>query len=298
MLPYYRYCLSETEVHINKRESHQYLNYNSGFLIKLSMNQNLKNGSPQYEVDCQLNDILMSMSLIQIKAAMKLLAYQDLNAKYQLGLAKEYYVKKVGENEKINYIENYIEYFKAKYGPKKNEKQAQQIMTGLSQIEKGLKYEDIQVMREAAKYKMTHENEVDKIDEEITKLQGGGGFWGFFSSGPTEDQKKQIQALQEKKNKLLKENVDKGVQERLKKAQSGEVDTMRDIPDNFCLYRILLKLPSFYMDINKQNDEKMLSTEFTNFSVTGEMRKKGQLFNLLIDDVTAKQNQLEDKYKM
>ena len=298
MLPYYRYCLSETEVHINNKDSHQYLNYNSGFLIKLSMNQNLKNGQPQYAVDCQLNDILMSTSLIQIKAAMKLLAYQDLNAKYQLGLSKEYYVKKVSENDKMNYIDNYIEYFKAKYGPKKNEKQATQIMSGLSQIENGLKYEDIQVMREAAKYKMTHENEVDKIDDEINKLQGGGGFWGFFSSGPTEDQKNQIQALQEKKNKLLKENVNKGIQERLKRNQSQEIDTMKDIPDNFCLYKILLKLPSFYMDINKQFDEKMLSMEFTNFSITGEMRKKGQLFSLLIDDVTVKQYQLEDKYKM
>ena len=129
-------------------------------------------------------------------------------------------------------------------------------MSGLSQIEKGLKYEDIQVMREAAKYKMTHENEVDKIDDEINKLQGGGGFWGFFSSGPTEEQKKQIQALQEKKNKLLNENINKGIQERLKRKQSQEIDTMKDIPDNFCLYKILLKLPSFYMDINNGNLRK------------------------------------------
>ena len=74
------------------------------------MNENLKNGHPQYEVDCKLNDIIMSMSLVQIKAAMKLLAYQDLNSKYQLGLSKEYYIKVINEEEKLNYIENYIEY--------------------------------------------------------------------------------------------------------------------------------------------------------------------------------------------
>jgi len=50
---------------------------------------------------------------------MKLLAYQDLNAKYQIGLAKEYYVKVIGEEEKLNYIENYISYFNYKYGVKK-----------------------------------------------------------------------------------------------------------------------------------------------------------------------------------
>ena len=123
MLQYYRYCLSETEVHINDRNAHQYLNYNSGFEIKLAMNQNLKNGDPQYAADCQLNNLLLSMSLVQIKAAMKLLAYQDLNAKYQLGLSKEYYVKVLKEEDKITYIDSYIEYFKAKY-TKKDEKQA------------------------------------------------------------------------------------------------------------------------------------------------------------------------------
>ena len=119
MLNYYRYCLSETEVYINDRKAHQYLNFDSGFVIKLSMNTNLKNGRPQYEVECQLNKILMSMSLVQIKAAMKLLAYQDLNSKYQLGLAKEYYIKVLKENDKTTYIDSYIEYYKAKYGVKK-----------------------------------------------------------------------------------------------------------------------------------------------------------------------------------
>ena len=45
-----------------------------------------------------------------------------------------------------------------------------------------MKYEDIQIMREAAEYKLFHNSEIDKIDEQISKLEGGGGgFWGFFS---------------------------------------------------------------------------------------------------------------------
>jgi hypothetical protein len=201
MLNYYRYCLSETEVYINDRKAHQYLNFDSGFVIKLSMNTNLKNGRPQYEVECQLNKILMSMSLVQIKAAMKLLAYQDLNSKYQLGLAKEYYIKVLKENDKTTYIDSYIEYYKAKYGVKKNEKQAKILEPVLRQIESGLKYDEIQLMREAAKYKIFHDSEVDKIDEKIKKLQGGGGFFGFFSSGPNEEQKKEIRTLNEQKKK-------------------------------------------------------------------------------------------------
>ena len=296
MIQYYRYCLSETEVHINNRSAHQYLNYNSGFTIKLAMNQNLKNGEPKYSLDCQLNKILLSMSLVQIKAAMKLLAYQDLNAKYQLGLSKEYYIKELKENDQITYIDNYIEYFKAKYGQKKNEKQVKILEPVLKQVESGLKYEDIQKMRDAANYKMFHDSKIDKINEQISKLEGGSGFWSYFSSGPNEEQKKEIQKLTEQKNKLLKENVDQGVKDRLQKDSNGEdeVDTMKDIPDSFCLYRIILALPQFSFDINKLSNEKMLSMQFDDFSINGEMRKKGQLFRLNIDDITVKQYQLKN----
>ena len=279
MLQYYKYCISETEIHINERNSHQYLNYNSGFLIKLAMNQNLKNGKPQYSADCILDKILMSMSLIQIKAVMKLLAYQDLNSKYQIGLAKEYYTKVLTENEKISYTEDYIEYYKAKYGEKKNENDVKKIEPKIREVEKGLKYDDIQIMREAAEYKLFHNSEIDKIDEQITKLEGGSGFWSFFSSGPNEEQKKEIEELKEKKKKLT---------------SSSEIDKMKDIPDNFSLYEISLILPTFSLDINKSFDKKMLSMGFNNFSVKGIIRKKGQLFKLSIDDISAKQYQLKN----
>ena len=53
----------------------------------------------------------------------------------------------------------------------------------------------------------------------------------------------------------MKENIDQGVKDRLSKSgQSNEVDTLKDIPDNFCLYRVILKLPLFSLDINKQNE--------------------------------------------
>ena len=103
-------------------------------------------------------------------------------------------------------------------------------------------------MREAAKYKIFHDSEVDKIDEKIKKLQGGGGFFGFFSSGPNEEQKKEIQALNEQKKKLLKKNVNEGMKELLNKESSDEIDTMKDIPDNFCLYRVILNLPNFSLE--------------------------------------------------
>ena len=150
-------------------------------------------------------------------------------------------------------------------------------------------------MREAAKYKIFHDSEVDKIDEKIKKLQGGGGFFGFFSSGPNEEQKKEIRALNEQKKKLLKKNVNEGMKELLNKESSDEIDTMKDIPDNFCLYRVILNLPNFSLDINKLTNERMLSIESNNFDLRAEIRKKGQFFSLLIDDISVKQYQLKNK---
>ena len=300
MLEYYRYCLSETNEHIYNKKSHQYLVYNLGFLLKLSMNENLKNGKPQYAVDIKLNNIIMSTSLVQIKAAMKLLAYQDLSSKYQLGLSKEYYIKTIDEQEKLNYIENYIEYFKATYGTNKNPQQANLIKPALTQVENGLKYEDIQIMRDAAKYKMFHDRKIDKIDEKIQQLQGGTGFWSYFSYGPNEEQKKEIEELEKQKQKLIEENIDEGVKERLRKinkSDTNEVDTMRDVPDSFCLYKVNISLPQVIFDINRQGEEKMITMEYTKFNIVAEMRKKGQFFSLLIDDIIVRQYQLKNVYE-
>ena len=182
------------------------------------MNENLNNGKPQYELNCELNTINMSLSLVQIKALMKLLAYQDLNSKYQLGLSKEYYTKKITNDERLNYIENYITYFNYKYGQQKNDYQAELIKVVLTQVENGLKYSEIQKMRDDAQYRMKHDKEIDDIDKKISELKGGTGFFNFFSSGPNEEQLKEIEKLEENNNLLFNEK-DEESKERIKKGQ-------------------------------------------------------------------------------
>ena len=297
ILDYYSYCLTETYENIKNPKSHQYLAYNLGFLLKLSMNENLKNGNPKFAVDCELNKITMSLSLVQIKSLMKLLAYQDLNSKYQIGLAKEYYNKKIEENEKLNYIENYITYFNYKYGVKKNEKQADIIKVSLTQVENQLKYEEIQNMREAAKYKMSHDKQIDEIDAEIIKLKGGKGFMGFFSKGPSEKEKQKIKELEEKKKQLIEQNIDENVKLRLKAENEdagNEIDLLSDLPDDFILYKIKLALPEMKFNINSQGLDKMISMTFKKFNILGDMKKKGQFFSLFIGDISVVQYQLID----
>ena len=297
MMEYYSYCLTEIYENLNSPKSHQYLVYNLGFLLKLSMNENLKNGSPQYMADCELNKITMSVSLVQIKSVMKLLAYQDLNSKYQIGLSKEYYDKVIDEDEKLNYIENYISYFNYKYGVKKNEKQADRIKPSLTQVENKLKYEEIQNMREAAKYKMSHNQEIDDIDEKISKLKGGTGFMSYFSSGPSEKDKLKIKQLEEKKRKLIEANVDENVKMRLKANNtdvSDEIDLLNDLPDDYIQYKVKLKLPEFKFNLNSQGLDKMVTMAFKEFHVKADMKKKGQFFSLFIGDISVIQYQLKN----
>ena len=294
MIEYYRYCLSEVNKNIYDRNSHQYLAFNLGFKIKLSMNENLNNGKPQYELNCELNKIYMSISLVQIKALMKLLAYQDLNSKYQLGLSKEFYTKKISKDQKLNYIENYISYFNYKYGIEKNEQQAEVLKVSLTEVENGLTYSEIQKMRDDAKYLMKHDKEIDDLDKKIKELKGGQGFFGYFYSGPGEEQLKEIEKLEKKKNDLINEK-DEQTKERLKKEQFLKNNTLMDeLDDSFCVYKANFILPELNFDINRQGNEKMLSMVFNNFKVIGEIRKKGQFFSLSIGDIFMKQYQLKD----
>ena len=294
IVEYYRYCLSEVNKNIYNKNSHQYLFYNLGFKIQLSMNENLNNGKPQYSLNCELNSIRMSISLVQIKALMKLLAYQDLNSKYQLGLSKEFYTKKINNDERLNYIENYISYFQYKYGQEKNDRQAELIKVALTQVENGLKYSEIQKMRDDAHYRMKHDKEIDEIDKKISELKGGSGFFSFFSSGPNEEQLKEIEKLEQKKNKLINEK-DEEIKERLKKEQIQKRNSIIDeLDDSFCLYKANFVLPELNFDINRQGNEKMSSMIFKSFKIAAEIRKQGQFFSLSIGDIFMKQYQLKN----
>ena len=258
------------------------------------MNENLNNGKPQYSLNCELNSIRMSISLVQIKALMKLLAYQDLNSKYQLGLSKEFYTKKINNDERLNYIENYISYFQYKYGQEKNDRQAELIKVALTQVENGLKYSEIQKMRDDAHYRMKHDKEIDEIDKKISELKGGSGFFSFFSSGPNEEQLKEIEKLEQKKNKLINEK-DEEIKERLKKEQIQKRNSIIDeLDDSFCLYKANFVLPELNFDINRQGNEKMSSMIFKSFKIAAEIRKQGQFFSLSIGDIFMKQYQLKN----
>ena len=149
-------------------------------------------------------------------------------------------------------------------------------------------------MRDDARYRMKHDKEIDEIENKINELKGGSGFFGFFSSGPSEENLKEIEKLERKKNTLLNEK-DEETKERYKKLQiQKKISILDELDDMYCLYKANFILPELNFDINRQGNEKMTSMTFKSFKVVGEIRKKGQFFSLSIGDINIKQYQLKN----
>jgi len=88
------------KVHAKKFDSHQYLLYHLDLSIKISLNSNAYNKKPQISAQVSFPQILLSLSLKQIRTALKVLAYINLNNLYQSGIAKEYFNRELKISEK------------------------------------------------------------------------------------------------------------------------------------------------------------------------------------------------------
>ena len=114
-LGFYTYCMSEVYDHSRKFGSHQYLLHQLDLSIKLALNDNVNNGEPKITAKVSLPQILLGISLKQIRTALKVVAYINLSTLYQRGISKEYYNKELSQNEKRAYIDGYVSYFQSKY---------------------------------------------------------------------------------------------------------------------------------------------------------------------------------------
>ena len=297
---FYKYCLTETNIKIYDENAHSYLLFNLELTLKTALNDNLKiDPSPKASAYCELGEIKMALSLIQISVLMNLLSYINLNAMYQIGLANNFYKKKLTKNQQNAYVENYITYYELKYKKEKlNIKEAERMkIEDLQNIEDGLRYDTIQAMRDAALMKINHSNQKENIEKKITQLKGGSGFWSYFSSGPTEEQKKEIEKLEKELNELENndEKINKEANDLIDNVKNdSEIDYLRDINDSFVLYKIEFKLPRCILKMPENDNIEMIDLEFKEFNIYCEIKKKGQFFGLYVDDLKISQYQLKD----
>ena len=118
-LGFYAYCMSEIYAHSRVFNSHQYLLHQLDLAVKIALNDNVNNREPKYSAQVAFPQILLSISLKQIKTCLKVLAYINLNSLYQKGIKREYYNKELSQNEERAYIDSYLTYFQQKYIEKK-----------------------------------------------------------------------------------------------------------------------------------------------------------------------------------
>ena len=306
MKDFYRYCLSEVYEYIKDINSHHYILFNLKLLLKGSINENLKNGKPKFMASFQAEQIKIGINLIQLKAIIKLTIYQNLMLKYQSGLSKEYYTKVLTEKEKMEYIDNYISYHKFMYGKKPNEKKGKSIKAILSKVEEKLKYEEIQIMRNAAESKMTHMNELEEIEKKLKELKSEGKFFKRISfkkrnkeeeEEKEKEKKKQTEELEQKKTQLEKKISDT-IKNRLEHIEllSG---LFPDASGNFSLLTANLEINEIQINVNRNLEEKLFSLILTKLNAFGDLKNREQNIKATINDISLMQYQLPDsKYPM
>ena len=90
-LNFYSYCLTE----LNKDLNHQYILYKLNMDMKISMNYNLDNNNPKYELHSnEIEYLLLKFDQSQISNFFLLLSYYNLFYYYQIGLSRKIFNKK------------------------------------------------------------------------------------------------------------------------------------------------------------------------------------------------------------
>lgn len=220
--------------------------------------------------------------------------------KYTSGLSNEYYTKTLTEDEKMEYIDNYIEYLGLMYGKKPNEKKAKAVKEVLNKFENKLKYEEIQVMRNAAESKMKHSEKFVEIDKQLKEMKSDKLFKKKTLKKNQEDELKekikQIQVLEKQKLKL-ENRITSLIKKRLE-----HIDILSgffpDDSENFSFIKINLSINEIQINIKRIQEEKLFSIIFNNFILFCDLKNRQQLVRLTIDDISILQYQLpQSKYQ-
>ena len=220
-LSFYTYCMSEIYVNSRKFNSHQYLLHQLDLSVKVALNDNVNNNEPKIAAKVAFPQILLGISLKQIKTILKVIAYLNLSTLYQKGIKKRYYNKELTKNEQRAYIEGYLTYFQKKY----INKEKIEFPTSLEQMEDHLNSETISEMRTKALHKLDFVNKINDLTKKIEKEEGR--LWG--------KNEELILKLSEERNKVMRmeEEFIRGNEKKLLKIEELEPDEFKDLDDSY-----------------------------------------------------------------
>ena len=292
-LGYYWYFMSELEVHSKKFDSHQYLLYQLNLTIKISLNSNVYNKKPQLSAQINLPQIILSLSLKQIRTALKVLAYINLNHLYQSGISKEYFNRNLKINEKKEYVDGYQIYFRNKY----IKKLKVEFPSSLKYIEEHIDYDEISHMRAYALEKIGFMNKLEEIENKMTKEK-----LNIFS-----DEEK-LKKLEEEKEKIMKmeDNFNKSMFVKKIKNENLilEQDELAGLEDTYvrfyATFDILMTSFTIYETV-KKNDEggwefkdKLILILVQLLKIEGKIQKVGLIFLLTLENLIISQEKVKN----
>ena len=292
-LNFYTYCMSEVYVHSRKFEAHQYLLHQLDLSVKVSINDNVNNRQPKLKAIIAFPQILLGISLKQIKTLLKLKAYNDLSTLYQSGISKEFYNKELTQNEKSEYIDNYLGYFQKKYIDKKNV----EFPTSLVNMEEHLNYDQISEMRNVALQKLSFVLKINEITRKIQKEERN--LFGKRQEviAKLYDEKSRVIKLQEK---FLKT----GKAEEIEDNTAEEQAELKDLEDTYakihaCIDILVISFTIYETVIRKENNtwelrDKLLSIDIKDLGVEAKIQKVGIIALIHLDNIIISQDKVRN----
>ena len=290
-LGFYSYCMSEIYVHSRKFDSHQYILHQLDLTVKLALNDNVNNGEPKISASVSFPQILLAISLKQIRTLLKVKSYVDLNTLYQKGIQREYYNKELTENEKRSYIDGYLSYFQKRY----IEKVKIEYPTVLEQMEDHLKYDQISKMRSKALQKLEFINRINDLTRKIQREERK--LWG--------KNELLINILNEEKNKVMRMEEDfmrdKGTIVNIQELEKDEFTDLEDtyvkyyaiidiLITSFTIYETVIKKPNGTWELK----DKLLSILIQHFGVECKIQKVGLIALLSLENIIVAQEKIKN----
>jgi hypothetical protein len=265
---FYTYCMSELNTYINDEEAHRYLLYDLTIELKVAINETPKeNLKPQIAAGLNINKLRLKTETPQIKVVLKLLNYIKLSTLAKDVIYKNYYVKELTLEEKTDYMQKYLTYYRTKYNKKlKDEKEAEKIKNSfLKSFEEGLTFDQIQSMRQAALLRYDYEMKLSNIDTEIQAINNKWAITSFFSGN---SDKAKLTELASMKDQLQKQEMelDRKIQEHLQLEKAKSLEEFKDFPQDYVRFDIDFSLEECVIVLSEGLSRKLLGIHIIGFS--------------------------------
>ena len=247
---FYYYCKSELDIHRNNKDSHEYIFYKLNLDINFSINFNLENNNPLYQIEFNdIDNFDIYLTVKQISLFFNLLSYYNLYYLYQLGLNKSIFNLNLNQTEKKKYVLDYLEYY---YNNIILKNKNYNLSNFIKEKEEKMAYEYIKILRKVA---IKNIKLYEKIKEIEQKLEKSKNTW-FLKYN-----KNEINALESKLHKLRTE-----LNQKIIKMNKQSKGNLSDNPDN----------KSFHEEYN--------NTSFNDLSDNQNENNQNILYNNLPDN--------------